>query len=99
MKRYQSTSVVPRWDGKRVYVTTQYPLISPQDSDAIIISNEADYLDNLAYKYYGVPSLWWVIALAFNLGKGRMSVPPGLQLRIPTNISAILVQFNTLNQT
>ena len=99
MKRYQSTSVVPRWDGKRVYVTTQYPLISPQDSDAIIISNEADYLDNLAYKYYGDPTLWWVIALANSLGKGRMSVPPGLQLRIPTNISAILVQFNTLNQT
>ena len=99
MKRYQSTSVVPRWDGKRVYVTTQYPLISPQDSDAIIISNEADYLDNLAYKYYGDPTLWWVIALANSLGKGRMSVPPGLQLRIPTNICAILVQFNTLNQT
>jgi hypothetical protein len=39
-----------------------------------------------------------VIALANNLGKGRMSVPAGLQLRIPSNINAILTQFNNLNQ-
>ena len=97
MKRYDSTSSIPRWDGKKVYVTTQYPIIEPQDSDAIVISNEADYLDNLAYKYYNDPTLWWVIALVNNLGKGRMSVPPGRQLRIPTNINDILVQFNTLN--
>jgi hypothetical protein len=98
MKRYDSTAVTQRWDGKRVYKTTQYPIIEPQSSDAIIISNEADYLDSLAYTYYGDPTLWWVIALANNLGKGRMSVPPGLQLRIPSNINAIVVQFNNLNQ-
>ncbi len=77
--------------------TTQYPTIEPQESDVIVISNEADYLDSLAYKYYNDPTLWWVIALANNLGKGRMSVPPGIQLKIPTNINAILVQFNNLN--
>ena len=97
MKRYDSTSVMQRWDGKRVYFTTQYPIIEPRDSDVIVISNEADYLDSLAYIYYGDPSLWWVIALANNLGKGRMSVPPGLQLRIPISINQILVQFNSLN--
>ena len=97
MKRYDSTQIAPRWDGKKVYKTTLYPIIEPQDSDAVIISNDADYLDSLAYKYYNDPTLWWVIALANNLGKGRMSVPPGLQLRIPANINAILVQFNNLN--
>lgn len=99
MKRYDSTPTYPRWDGKKVYVTTQYPIIEPQESDAIIISNEAEYLDSLAYKYYGDPTLWWVIALANNLGKGRMSVPPGIQMRIPANINAIIAQFNSLNQT
>ncbi len=98
MKRYSSTPVYKRFDGKRVYKTTQYPTISPQDSDAVVISNEADYLDSLAYTYYGDPTLWWVIALANNLGKGKMSVPPGLQLRIPVNINDILVQFYNLNQ-
>lgn len=97
MKRYESTPVKYRWDGKRTYYTTEYPKIEPMDSDTIIISNEGDYLDFLSYKYYGDPTLWWVIALANNLGKARMSVPPGLQLRIPSNINNILIDFNNLN--
>ncbi len=98
MKRYNTTPVTKRWDGKRVYKTTTYPIIEAQASDAIIISSETDYLDTLAYTYYGDPTLWWVIALANNLGKGRMSVPSGLQLRVPANINAIIAQFNNLNQ-
>lgn len=97
MNRYDSTKIVKRWDGKRVYNTTYYPTISPSETDGIIVSNEGDYLDSLAYKYYSDPSLWWIIALANNLGKGRMSVPPGIQLRIPSNPTSILVQFNSLN--
>lgn len=97
MRRYDSTPVVQRWDGKRVYLTTRYPIIGPNQDDAVIITNEADYLDSLAYTYYNDPTLWWVIALANNLGKGKMSVPPGIQIRIPSNINDILVQFNGLN--
>ncbi len=98
MKRYDSTPTIKRWDGKRVYLTTLYPIIEPQDSDVIVISNEADYLDSLAYKYYNDPTLWWIIALANNLGKGRLSIPPGTQLRVPININPILVQFYNMNQ-
>jgi len=98
MKRYETSRVDKRWDGKRVYKTTYYPVIPQQDSDAIIISNEGDYLDGLAYTYYSDPTLWWVIALANNLGKGRMSVPPGLQLRVPSNINSIIIQFNSMNK-
>lgn len=97
MKRYESTPVKPRWDGKRVLFTTEYPKIEPSPSDIIVISDETDYLDTLAFKYYSDPTLWWVIALVNNLGKGRMSVPAGLQLRIPTNINDILVNFNNIN--
>jgi len=78
-----------RWDGKRIYNTTQYPIIEPQDGDAIIISNDGDYLDNLAYTYYNDSSLWFIIALANNLGKGRLSVPAGMQIRIPSCIITI----------
>jgi nucleoid-associated protein YgaU len=98
MKRYDSTEVFPRFDGKRVYKTTHYPEIHAQVSDTIVISNEGDYLDSLAYKYYGDPTLWWIIALANGLGKGRLSVTPGIQLRIPANINAILVEFHNINQ-
>ena len=97
MKRYESTTVDKRWDGKRVYRTTYYPVIVPQVDDIIVISNEGSYLDNLAFNYYGDPTLWWVIAVANNLGKGRMSIEPGLQLRIPNNVNKILDDFNNLN--
>ena len=38
MKRYDSTPVKLRWDGKRTYYTTEYPKIEPLDSDTIIIT-------------------------------------------------------------
>ncbi len=98
MKRYTSTPITTRWDGKRVYQTTEYPLITPQPTDIIVITSDSDYLDTLAYKYYGDPSLYWILALANSLGKGRMSVPSGIQLRVPLNVNAILTQFHNLNQ-
>ena len=97
MKRYSNTSITNRYDGKRVYLTTYYPVIAPVDSDVSVISNEGDYLDTMAFKYYGDPTLWWIIANVNNLGKGRMSVPPGLTLRIPTRVNEIVDQFNRLN--
>lgn len=98
MKRYNSTTIGNRWDGKRVFKTTYYPKIVPSDEDVIIITNDTDYLDNLAYKYYGDPTLYWIIALANNLGKGRMSVQGGLQIRIPVNVEKIINDMNKLNQ-
>lgn len=97
MKRYESTAVVNRFDGKRVYKTTNYPNILPDDTDLLITTNETDYLDTLAFKYYGDPTLWWVIALTNNIGKGRLSVEPGIQLKIPTKINEILSKFIELN--
>jgi nucleoid-associated protein YgaU len=97
MRRYDSTRIKTRWDGKRVYNVTQYPNIIPNNSDSFVISSDGDYLDTLAYKYYGDPTLWWIIALANNMGKGRMSVTPGLQLRIPANVNVIISEFNSLN--
>jgi nucleoid-associated protein YgaU len=95
--RYSATSVQQRWDGKRVYKTTIYPSILSQDTDLQVISQDGDYLDALALKYYRDPSLYWIIALANNLGKGRLSVPPGIILRIPVDTSTILGQFSRLN--
>ena len=98
MRRYLSTPIDTRWDGKRVYKTTSYPVISPSYNDVYITSKETDYLDTLAYKYYGDPTLYWIIAVANpGLGKGRMSVPMGITIRIPTNVNSITDQFNKLN--
>lgn len=98
MKRYELTQTDTRYDGKRVYKTTSYPNIKPLESDIIIIPNESDTFDNLAYKFYGDPTLWWIIALANGQGNGRMSVNIGSQLRIPVQIDAILSEFHSLNK-
>jgi len=42
----------------------------------------------LANKYYGDITLWWMIAISNNLGKGTMVVPTGIRLRIPMDIKA-----------
>jgi phage tail protein X len=98
MKRYDNISTMVRWDGKRVYKTVRYPVILPRDSDVQVVSNESDYLDTLAYKYYGDPTLWFIISLANpGLGKGRLSVPPGITLRIPVDVNSIINDFNRLN--
>lgn len=97
MKRYNDITVKSRWDGKRIFVTTHYPEIPVLDSDIYIVSNETDYLDTLAFKYYSDPTLWWIIALANNIGKGRMSVEPGLQLRIPMDVQKILSEYDRIN--
>lgn len=97
MRRYSNIGVNTRYDGKRVYTTAIYPAIPPSSSDLTVVSNEGDFLDTLAYKYYGDPTLFWIIANANNLGKGRFSVPAGLSLRIPTNVNEIVNQYNKLN--
>jgi len=95
--RYQFTPVYKRWDGKNVYRTTYYPIIPHSIDDTYIIASEVDYLDSLAKKYYGDESFWWVIAQANNLGKGKLSIPLGKQLRIPGNVSQILNNLKNFN--
>jgi len=96
--RYSNISSSIRWDGKQIYSSVTYPLVTPQDSDIVIITNDTMYLDVLAYKYYNDYSLYWIISLANNgLGNGRLSVPAGIQLRIPINVNSIITQFNNLN--
>ena len=96
--RYQFTPVYKRWDGKNVYRTTYYPIIPHSIDDTYIIASEVDYLDSLAKKYYGDESFWWIIAQANNLGKGKLSIPLGKQLRIPGNINTVLNDLEKINK-
>lgn len=97
MNRYDYTTKGKRWDGKTVYKTLIYPPIPVSDTDLYITVSESDYLDSLAFKYYKDTSLWWIIAVANNLGKGKISVDVTKQLRIPTNITPILQNFRLAN--
>lgn len=97
MKRYSLTATQTRWDGKQIYKSVRYPIIRTHPSDILITAAETDYLDSLAQKYYKDPTLWWIIAAANNIGKGRLSIEPGTQLRIPFDILTILNDFKELN--
>jgi phage tail protein X len=97
MNRYSNQQIDKRFDGKRYYKTTYYPAIPIGESDTYIITNESMYLDALAYKYYGDVSLWWILYIANSLKDGRVSVPAGIQLRIPSNYRAIIDEFNRIN--
>jgi len=66
-------------------------------SDIYITVSDNDYLDQIAYRYYNDVSLWWIIAVANNLGKGKLSLDINKQLRIPTDIQTILQNFTLIN--
>jgi len=97
MNRYSYTTNSQRWDGKAVRNTLLMPRIPISQTDIYIITNETMYLDQIANSYYGDPSLYWIIAIANNLGSPRLSVPIGIQLRIPANPSIVLSQLQIAN--
>ena len=98
MNFYSSVAIEKRFDGKRVYKSLLYPVIEVDPMDVYIISDETMYLDMLAQKYYNDVSNWKLIALANNIGKGRLSVPAGIQLRIPMNLAKINEDIKRLNR-
>ena len=96
MKRYNNTTQKVDKSGIRVYQTTYYPEIKISDSDVFIMPKEGQRLDNLAYKYYGDTTLWWIIAKANGI-KGVAVPPIDEPIRIPGNVTNIIEKFNDLN--
>ena len=89
MSRYSNTkitkkSLLPKQ--KKIvssYGTTLYQRIPETNGDLHVISTEGDRLDNLAFQFYGDPSLWWYIAKANDLNS--INIPAGTSLRIPAS--------------
>ena len=86
-----------RPDGKRVFKPTIYPTIPIEDSDIFIYPRFGDRLDNLAYKYYGDVSLWWIIAKANNLDEAHIGLDVDKQIRIPIDINPILNKLKEMS--
>ena len=85
-------------NGKRVSRSVIYPPIPRDLEDIYVMTTIGDRLDLLAKKYYGNVGHWWVIAQANEIGKGSLTLPVGVQLRIPANVSAIIRKFEELNK-
>lgn len=56
---------------------------TPQDQFHYVEPAEVNRLDLIAFKYYKLPQLWWVIAIANSI-TNPLSVPVATQLRIPS---------------
>lgn len=96
--RYDKNVIYKTSSGKRYYKGKIYPDIPFSETDDYIITTIGDRLDTIAYSYYKDPELWWVISVANNnITKGSMFPAPGTQLRIPTDISSVLVLFDQVN--
>jgi hypothetical protein len=98
MSRYDDVPVIRNKKGERVRVSTLYPQIPLSDDDVFIYPKDGDRLDLVSHRYYQDASLWWVIAKANGLGKGRTILNPNFQIRIPGNISKIIANFKSLNE-
>ena len=97
-ERYDNNTILYTQQNKPYVKGKQYPNIPLSVDDVYIITTIGDRLDYLAYSYYNDSTLWWVISMANNnITKGSMFPTPGLQLRIPTNITNVLRLFNELN--
>ena len=95
--RYNTVGIT-KINGKQVYKNIKYPEIPLNENDIYVYTTLGDRLDILAKQFYQDPSLWWIISITNNnLPQNSLIVTPGLQIRIPSNPSEILSQFNLLN--
>jgi hypothetical protein len=87
-------------DKMRSYKNIEYPKIEVDSNDIYIISKIGDRLDLLAQDFYGNPKYWWVISRA-NCSKIKSDsffINPGLQIRIPNNITEAYSLFDSINK-
>jgi hypothetical protein len=97
--RYAYSRIIQSKETKKQYLeSTIYPKIKANDNDFYIISEAGDRLDLLADKYYKDKTKWWIIATANNINDATFYVQEGIQLRIPSDINAILGDLQKINK-
>ena len=97
MKRYTRTPVKMDKSGMRVYSTTYYPRILLNNNDKFVRTKDGDRLDTMAYRFYKDTSLWWIIAKANGI-RGKTALEIGKVIRIPSDITNIIEEFNSINE-
>lgn len=99
MARYSKIPKTNSPTGKKMYQTVKYPEIPKSFEDVYVYTTAGDRFDTLAQQYYGDSSLWWVIANANStLTQNSLTPPLGFQIRIPSNPTPTLSEFNKINK-
>ena len=70
-------------DGVEFWDVLDLPTIPVQTDDLQYTVLSSDRIDRIAYKFYGDPVLWWVVALANDLELLPTALYGGQLLRIP----------------
>ena len=96
MSRYSTTQTIRDNNEKRRFASTIIPSLPLSPADIYIRTTSVERLDNLAYRFYQDPTLWWIIAGANGLGRGSLMVPSNRPLRIPSksNYQQIINNIN-----
>lgn len=95
MNRYTNITIL---GSPRYYVQNIYPEIPYSENDIYVITTRGDRYDLIAQTFYNSDKLWWILPLANpEIGFDSLFIPTGTQLRIPTNIQDILLEYNKLN--
>ena len=85
-------------DIKGLGYVPKYPDIPLKFEDQYVITTEGDRLDILAQQYYGDSSLWWIISISNpQLEQNSLYIPPGTQIRIPTQVGDIIARYRSIN--
>lgn len=96
--RYQyNKTIKTSATGSQYYINNVYPEIPLSSEDSYVICTLGDRMDLLALDFYGDTSFWWIIASANALPGDSLYLEPGLQLRIPADLSSILNFYKAAN--
>lgn len=71
--------------GSDVVFGQMVPAVVPNDSDIIyVVPPAGEYrLDLISTQFYGVPDLWWILAIVNNVIDPVVAVPAGTSIRVP----------------
>ena len=84
MSRYLNNVSIKKTDeGKRYYSSAIPQDPTPELIEYVYEARMGDRWDTLAYKYFGSPALWYVIANANNAVNGSIFIKPGTLVIIP----------------
>tara|TARA_B100002019_G_C20962485_1_gene447020 strand:- start:180 stop:557 length:378 start_codon:yes stop_codon:yes gene_type:complete len=101
MSRYRNVKRISDRDQKnRMYVQHIYPQVPNDPNDTYLYASETDRYDLMADKFYGDPSLWYIIALAnadSNTTMASIYPPLGKKIRIPANHVAFERRYRQQN--
>ena len=98
--RYQNIQIKKNSQrGDQFYSNNIYPDIPLSNDDNYVITVLGDRLDLLALDFYGDTSFWWVIASANALPGDSLYIEPGMQIRIPSDLSSVINDYKLVNTT